>query len=532
LLKELISSRAAAALPSTTILGTRSVITINRSLARQLRAVYRRAGIKATVPGYRLEFRTGPDGLCAQIAQNSVAIRFQQPHAVTAEEIPAEEIAAEEIIVAGDLLADCEGRSDDPVQLELQGKSSKTVRATWTDGRVPQVGCYDAVPRNKTLFPELPAEFATVEAGLWQALRDATKSTDRESARFALGCVQLKASTGQILATDGRQALIQSGFQFPWSDDLLIPGNNIFACRELESAGPLSVGRTADWIALRRGNWTVMLKIEKDARFPKLDDVLPDAATLTSRLKIVPTDAEFLRKVLPKLPRDDAQHEAITLDLNGQVFIRAKPSGESRATELLLANSQFTGDPILVNIDRRYLASALQLGFEEIAVKDPASIVVCSDGRRQYVWMPLSTEGSVCASDNAIRITSPIPGSAPIPIPHRKKRSRSTMPQSKVTTTDSTPGATEITPAGSQPERATEEVTGNKVHGPKPRKPTLKPSRPNHAPPLEQAIALRDSLRRQAAQAGDLVRAIKRQRRDAQLLKSTLASLKQLQAAG
>ena len=274
-----------------------------------------------------------------------------------------------------------------------------------------------------------------------------------------------------------------------------------------------------------------MLKIEKDARFPKLDDVIPDAASLTSRLQIVPTDAEFLRKVLPKLPRDDAQHEAITLDLNGEVFIRAKPSGESRATEVLLANSQFTGDPILLNIDRRYLASALQLGFEEIAMRDSASTLVCSDGRRQYVWMPLPTEGSVRASDDAIRITSPFPGPESIPIPHKKKRSRATMSQSKMTTTDSTPGVPKSRrPA--QPDRAAEEVTGIKVHGPKSRKPTLKPSRPNHAPPLEQAIALRDSLRRQAAQAGDLVRAIKRQRRDAQLLKSTLASLKQLQAAG
>ena len=183
-----------------------------------------------------------------------MAIRFHQPGPLSAEKIAAEEFATEElpteeIIVAGDLLADCEGRSDDPVQLELQGKSSKTVRATWTHGGEPQSGRYDAVPSNKTRFPELPQEFTVVEDGLWQALRDANQTTDQQSARFALGCIQLKASTGQILATDGRQAMVQSGYQFPWSDDLLIPGNNIFACRKLESAGPLSVGRTADWIA-------------------------------------------------------------------------------------------------------------------------------------------------------------------------------------------------------------------------------------------------------------------------------------------
>jgi hypothetical protein len=49
---------------------------------------------------------------------------------------------------------------------------------------------------------------------------------------------------------------------------------------------------------------------------------------------------------------------------------------------------------------------------------------------------------------------------------------------------------------------------------------------------LEQAIALHDSLRRHVARAGELVRAIKRQRRDSQLVKSTVATLKHMQATG
>jgi hypothetical protein len=46
---------------------------------------------------------------------------------------------------------------------------------------------------------------------------------------------------------------------------------------------------------------------------------------------------------------------------------------------------------------------------------------------------------------------------------------------------------------------------------------------------LDQAIALRTALRNAASQIGELVRTIKRQRKQDRILRSTLASLKQLQ---
>jgi hypothetical protein len=61
---------------------------------------------------------------------------------------------------------------------------------------------------------------------------------------------------------------------------------------------------------------------------------------------------------------------------------------------------------------------------------------------------------------------------------------------------------------------------------------TRKPRRPNSATALEQAIALHDSLRRQVGHASELIRVIKLQHCDLQLVKSTLASLKQFQATG
>lgn len=46
---------------------------------------------------------------------------------------------------------------------------------------------------------------------------------------------------------------------------------------------------------------------------------------------------------------------------------------------------------------------------------------------------------------------------------------------------------------------------------------------------IEQAVVLRDALRGVARQAGELVRSLKQQKRQARIVASTLASLKELQ---
>jgi len=277
------------------------------------------------------------------------------------------------------------------------------------------------------------------------------------------------------------------------------------------------------------GNWTVLLQVNKEGRFPNIASVIPDAESITSRLHLTPSDAAFLEQVLPRLPHDDDQHHAITLDLGDQIAVRAKPQGEGRPTEVVLSGSRHSGAAVTISLNRKYLGRALKLGFREIGVKDVAAPLVCSDERRQYVWALLYPEDTVRASDDAVRIASPIPGTdaVTIPIPKTRKRSHATMSESSTTPAGPVASASETVSANGTAASSAANGTVPKVHQPRSRK----PGRPSTATALEQAIALRDSLRRQAGQAGDLVRAIKRQRREAQLVQSTLASLKQFQAA-
>ena len=66
-------------------------------------------------------------------------------------------------------------------------------------------------------------------------------------------------------------------------------------------------------------------------------------------------------------------------------------------------------------------------------------------------------------------------------------------------------------------------------------KPVAKPKRSTahaKATSIEQAIVFRDSLRAAVVQANELIRSLKRQKREARLVQTTLASLKQLQKVG
>ena len=70
---------------------------------------------------------------------------------------------------------------------------------------------------------------------------------------------------------------------------------------------------------------------------------------------------------------------------------------------------------------------------------------------------------------------------------------------------------------------STSPVVDNTTHA------NSKPQVSNRASAIEQATALRDSLRSATAAAHQLLRSLKQQKRQACIVESTLASLKQLQ---
>ena len=303
------------------------MITITHRLAHQLRTVLRRAfgNFRSNSPA--IGFIASAEGLTVRSIFGDVAVECRLPGTHTAETawLPFE------------FLADVAGKNDEAVDLEAGSDGQVSVQ--WRTGNVPQIVKYNAKEPLADKLPVPPTAFTTNPPGLLQALHEASEVANREGVRYATHCLQL-CPDGSINATDGRQLLIQSGFDFPWQDTVLVPGNKVFTAAELPRDQQVAVAQSGDWVAVRAGRWTVYLRIN-ECKYPNVPRIVPDPAAAKARCQLSKDDIRFLAETLPQLPGNDADDRPVTIDLNGHVAIRAKAGerGEahrSRADELAL----------------------------------------------------------------------------------------------------------------------------------------------------------------------------------------------------
>ena len=480
------------------------MLTITRRQAQQLRAVLRRTFGNFRGPGPAVRITASAGTLSARAMFGDAAVEYR---------IPGQHMA-ETLWLPLQCLADCEGKKDDPVELAAAGKGR--VSAQWRDGSVPQLVQYDSPePPAAHKFPVLPATFTENPPGILQALADAGESCDPDSTRFALGHIQLRHD-GAISATDGRQILVQSGFTFPWDDAVLIPRSKVFSSPELPHDVPAAIARSGDWVVISVGPWTISLAINKDGRFPELARHIPQPADATARCRFSAADAAFLGNTLPRLPCDDVANYPITLDLNGHVAIRAKSADQPRPTEVVLTGSEWSGEPIRINTNRKFLARAVKLGFQEMFVYGDTVPVLCRDDRRQYVWALLAPDSVIKPADDAIRIESPSAGAeTPVTQP-QIVRKVSTLPE-PVTNANGNAAAN-----GNGQTNGHAKTNGHARTGA-----ARKPGH-NVDSLIRQAEALRTSLRDTLLKTNDLLRGLKQHRRQNRAVQNTLASLKQL----
>ncbi|MBX3452777.1 MAG: hypothetical protein KF777_24790 [Planctomycetaceae bacterium] len=459
------------------------MITIPRSLLKRLRVVFGRAlGLTARSSAALLTFQPHDGGVRISVVGSDVALTYQHPLQAT----------FDALAVPYDLLKRCEGTKDDPVTLSRQNDE---IIAEWTDAGIPQVSRF-AVAELEAL-PPTPDTMQSNRPELLSALRDAVETTDRESTRYALNCLRLRGRDGQIAATDGRQLLVQDGFSFPWEGELLIPASRVFGSAEFSAHSEIEIGETDDWVTFRAGAWTVHLKIEKEARFPQVDHHIPQATASASMLHLSDADAEFLSKAVSRLPASGDYNAPVTVDLNGAIAIRAKGDDQPTPTELVLTASRRDGDPVKFNTNREFLARAARLGFRSVQVVGPETPVCCRDQSRSYVWALLGKDGIIPSDPDMVRIESPgSPSASRIqPTPTRKAP----------------------IPMNNSPKSAQRESQ------PAPRAQTEAPTI------IAQAEAVRDTLAQALSQTRELIASLKQRKKQSRLVRSTLASLRQLE---
>ncbi len=341
-------------------------------------------------------FKTTPEELSISARHGEVAITWRISGQYRAEcfALPIEAMAI------------CEGRQQDMVCIERVGETA-TLR--WTDAAIPQTAEYPLI--EPIAMPEDVSDFVAVEHEFLSAMGEASATTESGSLRYALSYIRLRGSDGQIAATDSRQALLQSGFHFPWADAVLVPATAAFTTRIISRAEATSLTRTDDWVFVRADAWTIALQIEKQRRFPDIDAQLPAITAATTVLQLAENDAGFLICAASRLPGADDSTAPVTLDLNGTVIVRAKSEEHLSATELLLSNSRKRGQELQVSTDRDYLKRAVELGFREIHLRDADLPAYCRSDRRAYIWALLGKDAVLKRDSEATRIQSPLSGS-------------------------------------------------------------------------------------------------------------------------
>ena len=259
------------------------------------------------------------------------------------------------------------------------------------------------------------------------------------------------------------------------------------------------------------GPWTFHFRLNVDGRFPRVQECIPRDSSATTTLEIAEDDAEFLLANVKRLPIANDWNRPVTLDLNGEVVVRARGDDAQPVTELALVNSTRSGDVIRVNTNRDLLVRALALGFRRVRFIAPDQPAFCRDENRAYVWAPLGVDGAIPSAKNTNRIESP-----------RRPASRVVA---KVAS-KAKPITRRKTPPMSEPNNSSNGNTNGNGHK---SAVSTTASEAETSSPIEQAEALRDSLKDALDKTRDLVRVLKRQKKASRIVESTLASLRQLQ---
>lgn len=274
----------------------------------------------------------------------------------------------------------------------------------WQNGAIPatkSIGIGEPVAE-RLWFEDLPK----TEPFLLRALAEARQVTDQESLRYALGCIQLDGERGTVTGTDGRQLLMFDGFQFPWKEGVLVRANTALSLAAFADASEVRCGTTSDHLFLQSSSCQLKLKIQREARFPWVEQLLPQAVEAVNVVHLHPLDAQFLRSNVARLPGGEREYAPVSVDLNGHVAVVGWDPETTRSVAVMLSRSTHTGPDLRWSANREYLKRAANLGAYRMYGFGNNRPVLCRGKRTHYIWMPLAGEGPVSPEATVQRIAT------------------------------------------------------------------------------------------------------------------------------
>ena len=190
------------------------MIELTRKQIQKVRATVRQAlGLTSARRAPTITLEATSASLLIRSATDSVAVEYRVPG----------DYQQSRFAVPYEALAACEGRQEDLVRFE---QAADQVTVNWSDAGIPQSVQY--ATSEPIAFPESTESLVAIDRQFLSAMTDACETTQYDSTRFTLNCVRLRGADGQIAATDAQQALLQTGFRFPWDNEILVPSTAVF----------------------------------------------------------------------------------------------------------------------------------------------------------------------------------------------------------------------------------------------------------------------------------------------------------------
>lgn len=386
------------------------------------------------------------------------------------------------LVVPGSVLAEVEGSTDEGVKLDRHSKLRGVLH--WHTGSKPRTLPVELILPGKQHTIPTPPVFSAVPPQIFAALQECGRSAAKENGRLALSRIQLQGKHGRVVGTDGKVALLWSGFEFPFSESLLVPALPVFHAKPLVRVENTRVGRTSTHLVLAVGPWSIWLPIDSTSKYPDVAGVIPKHPPTSA--VIDKQDVVELLKALPTLPGNDDENRPVTLDVAASVRVRGRVPGSGETKEITLTRSRSTGPHQSVALDRRALARVLSLGCRRLQLT-PDKPFLANGDNITFVAAPLDPASIVPAS-TADRNTAP----------------------------DEAISSSQHTPTVERSSSMKPEANGQHV------------AREDPSDPLVVAEELRAALTEATTKATRLVAVLKAGRKEKKVLASLYAGLKQL----
>lgn len=346
--------------------------------------------------------------------------------------------------------------------------------------------------------PEITADSTPLQPGFGEALKQAMQCCSEDPSRQILrgACLDARdAKAHYIVGTNGRVLFAANSFTFPLKEALIIPDSKFISGSGLLDLEPCFLAvqpgkkpSEVKHICLRSKQWQFVTRAI-EGLYPNWKQVVPAVDDSWTRLQLLPPAIEQLLQVIPNLPGNNGNDNAIRLRMTGQVlWVEGRNRDDADWTKIAIPEVVITGKPKEIGLNRDYLLPALRFGLNELVIQDELAPMICRKNGKRMVIMPVNLKG-----------------------PERAEPETTTPPQPE---------------AGAQPERKTDMT-----------KTTIKPEAPKPAASpslMDQIETIRETLKNVLHDLTGLVEAVKLAEKDQRAsekeVESARATLKKLQA--